>query len=118
MDGEGTLVNKPLVRGWLLWGLGWSFFAPVVGILVSLKFNYPNFLNTEYTVFGRLRPVHINGVIFALYSTLFIGLAYYMVPQITGVRMKWERVGRPLMWLWNLGLAAGFVTLALGYNDG
>jgi cytochrome c oxidase cbb3-type subunit 1 len=115
--GEG-LVNVGVVRGWLLWGFFWSVFAPLVGILVSLKFNFPNFLNTEYSVFGRLRPVHINGVIFAFFSSMAMGLIYYMVPKITGVRMYGERWGRPLAWLWNLALAVGFVTLLAGFNKG
>lgn len=116
-EGEGV-GNFGIVRGWLLWGFFWSVFTPLVGILISLKFNFPNFLNTEYTVFGRLRPVHINGVIFAFFSTIAFGLIYYMVPKITGVRMYREGWGRPLTWLWNLTLAVGFVTLLAGYNKG
>jgi cytochrome c oxidase cbb3-type subunit 1 len=116
-EGEG-LVNGKIIKGWLLWGFFWSVFAPLMGILVSLKFNFPDFLNTEYTVFGRLRPVHINGVIFAFFSTVAFGLFYYMVPKITGVRMYMEGWGRPLMWVWNLSLAAGFVSLMAGFNKG
>lgn len=118
MNQKEILVNNHIVGGWLKWAFFWSVFAPLVGILVSLKFNFPDFLNTEYTVFGRLRPVHINGVIFAFFSTTFFGLAYYMVPKITGIRMFREEWGRVLIWFWNLTLAAGFVTLMLGYNKG
>jgi len=112
------LVNARVVRGWLLWGFFWSIFAPLVGILVSLKFSYPDFLNTEYTVFGRLRPVHTNGVIFGLFSSLGFGLMYYMVPKITGVRMYREEWGYPLLWLWNLAVGAGALSLLAGYSKG
>lgn len=113
-----ALVNVKIVKEWLLWGFFWSIFAPLIGILVSLKFNFPDFLNTEYTVFGRLRPVHINGVIFAFFSSVVFGLIYYMVPNITGVRIYKEEWGRPLVWLWNITLAVGFITLMAGYNKG
>lgn len=118
MPANEGLVNTAVVKGWLMWGFFWSVFAPLVGILVSLKFNFPDFLNTEYTVFGRLRPVHVNGVIFALFSSIAFGLIYYMVPNITGVRMYREEWGRPLLWIWNIALAAGSVSLLAGYNKG
>jgi cytochrome c oxidase cbb3-type subunit 1 len=112
------LVNFGLVKQWLTWGLLWAILAPLVGILVSLKFNFPNFLNNEAMVFGRLRPVHVNGVIFGFFSTVFFGMAYYMVPNITGTRLFRENWGRFLIWFWNLTLAVGFISLAMGYNKG
>lgn len=118
MESSEVLVNKKLVKGWLLWGFFWGIFAPLVGILISLKFNFPNFLNTEYTVFGRLRPVHINGVIFAFYSTVVFGLFYYMVPKITGIRLYKEEWGRILIWVWNLVMISAFISLMAGYNKG
>lgn len=118
MDRQSELVNKDLVGSWLRWGFFWSIFGPLIGILVSLKFNYPNFLNSEYTVFGRLRPVHINGVIFGFFSTVIFGLFYYMVPMITGVRLYREEWGRGLILAWNLALIAGFAGILAGYNSG
>jgi cytochrome c oxidase cbb3-type subunit 1 len=112
------LINTRIIKGWLLWGFFWSIFAPLIGILVSLKFNFPNFLNTEYTVFGRLRPVHINGVIFAFFSSISFGLMYYMVPKITGVKMYREKLGHSLCWIWNITMAVGFAALLAGYNKG
>jgi len=114
-----SLIDKPLIRQWLYWGLFWVMFAPTIGVIVATKFTYPDFLGTSpYLTFGRLRPIHVNGVIFGVFSTLFIGLCYYIVPRLTGVRMYAEKMGRSLVWVWNLSLAAGFVSLALGYNQG
>ena len=41
---ENDLVNNEIVKHWLMWGFFWGIFAPGVGILLSLKFNYPNLL--------------------------------------------------------------------------
>src|SRR5207247_1737213 len=81
MAQEG-LVNRPLVRAWLWWALVWLTVFPIVGVLVSIKFHNPEFLgSTSWLTFGRMRPVHVNGVIFGAFSTTFLGLLYYYVPM-------------------------------------
>lgn len=114
-----ALVDKKLVRHWLCWGLLWLMFTPSVGALISSLFNFPDYLgDSEYLTFGRLRPIHVNGVIFGAFSTLFIGLCYYLVPRLCGVRVYGERFGYLLLWLWNIALIIGFTSLVLGYNQG
>jgi len=113
------LINADLVRKWLASGLGWLLLFPTIGALVSTKFTYPEFLgDTAWLTFGRLRPIHVNGVIWGAFSTIFIGLCYYVVPRLTGVRLWRERWSYGLLLVWNLNLAAATVLLALGHNRG
>jgi cytochrome c oxidase cbb3-type subunit I len=110
-----ALINRGLICGWLSWGLFWLMLAPTVGVLISTKFNYPDFLGGQaWLSFGRLRPVHVNGVIWGAFSTLFIGLCYYVVPRLAGTRIWQERWGYPLLWLWNLNLLVAFVAQTVG----
>jgi len=114
-----SLIDADLVRKWLAWGLGWLLFFPTVGALVSTKFTFPEFLgDTPWLTFGRLRPIHVNGVIWGAFSTLFIGLCFYIVPRLTGVRLWGERWSHALLWVWNLNLAVAVVLLAFGENRG
>jgi cytochrome c oxidase cbb3-type subunit 1 len=89
-------------------------------VVVSTKFNYPGFLDDQaWLSFGRLRPVHVNGVIWGAFSTLFIGLCYYVTPRLAGVRVWNERWGHALSWVWNLNLVAAFLGLTVfGANRG
>ena len=113
------LIDRALIRQWLYWGLFWLMFFPTIGVLMSAMFTFPDYLGTvPYLTFGRIRPIHVNGVIFGAFSTLFIGLCYYIVPRLTGIRMVWERLGYVLVWMWNLAIIAGSLSLALGYNQG
>src|SRR5262247_2016253 len=113
------LINADLVRKWLASGLGWLLLFPTIGALVSTKFTYPEFLgDTAWLTFGRLRPIHVNGVIWGAFSTIFIGLCHYVVPRLTGVRLWGERWSYGLLLVWNLNLAAATVLLALGHNRG
>jgi cytochrome c oxidase cbb3-type subunit I/II len=116
---NGELVNRPLVKAWLWWALVWLTVFPLVGVLVSIKFHNPGFLgSTSWLTFGRLRPVHVNGVIFGAFSSTFLGLLYYYVPRLCGVRMYKEKWGWWLLWLWNAFLFFGSISFMLGYNSG
>lgn len=51
------LINRDLIRRWLLWGFFWLMFAPTVGVLISTKFNYPDFLGeAAWSIIGLSRP--------------------------------------------------------------
>ncbi|HEY0635327.1 MAG TPA: cbb3-type cytochrome c oxidase subunit I [Gammaproteobacteria bacterium] len=114
-----TLIDRKLILLWLYWGLFWLLLAPSIGAFISTLFNYPDYLGTsEYLTFGRLRPMHINGVIFGAFSTLFFGLCYYLLPRLCGVRVWRERWGYALAWIWSLNLVVGLLSLPLGYNQG
>ena len=113
------LIDRKLIRLWLYWGLFWLMFAPSVGMMISTLFTFPDYLGDSlYLTFGRLRPLHVNGVIFGAFSTLFIGLCYYILPRLTGVRVYRQQWGYVLAWLWNIGLIIGMASLILGYNQG
>ena len=112
-------VNYTIVRRWLWWSIVWMTIFPLVGLLVSIKFNFPDFLGgIAWLTFGRLRPVHVNGVIFGAFSTPVIGLLYYVVPRLCGRRMALEALGPWLLWAWNIFLLSGSISLLMGYNLG
>src|SRR6266542_4676248 len=114
-----SLVDWELILKWIYWGLFWLMFTPSIGVTISTLFNYPDYLGTsEYLTFGRLRPMHVNGVIFGAFSTLFIGLCYYIVPRLCGVRVWNEPWSRGLLWVWNVNLALAVILLAAGWNRG
>ena len=106
-----ALVDWPVVRAWLYWGMFWLMFAPTVGAYISGMFNFPDYLGGHLPLtFGRLRPVHVNGVIMGAFSGLFIGECYYLVPRLCGVRVAFNRYGVLVAWVWNLFLAAGLLS--------
>src|SRR6202140_3782487 len=115
----GELYDRELILKYMAAGAFWLVFAPTVGAIVSIKFNFYDFLgHVSWLTWGRLRPVHIMGVVFGGFSTTIFGLTYYIVPKLCGVRMYKESWGIPIFWMWNAALAVGLVSLALGYNSG
>ena len=117
--GTRDVVDREIVLRFLLAAAFWLVFAPTVGVLVAVKFNFPAFLgNVSWLSFGRLRPVHVMGVIFGGFTTAIFGLTYFIVPRLCGVRMYRESWSRAIYWLWNVGLALGLASLPAGQNLG
>jgi cytochrome c oxidase cbb3-type subunit 1 len=114
-----SLVDGRLVRNFIVSSLIWFLAAIFVGLIISLKLLYPDFLgHVSWLSYGRMRLVHTNGVAFGWLSTLFIGVAYYLTPRLTGVPMLSGRLAKLTLWLWNAALVATVVTLLAGYNQG
>jgi cytochrome c oxidase cbb3-type subunit 1 len=84
-----------------------------------LKFTDPGFLgDTAWLTFGRLRPVHVNGVIWGAFSTIFIGLCHWVVPRLCGTRLWRETWSWPLLAVWNVNLALALGLVMAGWNRG
>jgi len=97
----------------------WLLVADAVGLLASLQFINPQWAGSiEYLSFGRLRPIHVNGVLFGWLSMAQVGAAFYMIPRLCGNRLWSEGLGVWTAWLWNLLLVLAVATLLGGYNQG
>lgn len=97
----------------------WLVFATLVGVLLSLKFAYPEFAShTPWLTFGRLRPIHTNDTFYAWASIGLVGLAYYIAARSS----RTELYSGGLAWLglalFNLAAIAGTITLGMGINNG
>ena len=116
---ETELVDSPLVKAWAQWALVWLTFFPLVGVLVSIQFHNPEFLGgMPWFTFGRLRSVHLGGVLFGSFTSAFIALLYYFVPRLCGTPMYKVEWGWWLLWIWNAFLVLGSLTLLMGYMVG
>jgi len=73
--------------------------------------------NIPWIVFGRIRQIHTNVVMFGFVGTGLLGVAHYLVPTLLRTPLYSERLGKLTLWLWNLALAVGVVTLSMGHTQ-
>ncbi len=105
-------------KNFLLSSIFWLTLFTTFGFIVAVKFFAPEFLGqTSFLTFGRVRPMHVNGVTFGFLSTGLIGAAYYIIPRLSGTKLYSEKLGNLTFVLWNLAVASGTVLLALGYTQ-
>jgi cbb3-type cytochrome c oxidase subunit I len=108
------------VRIWLYSSIAWLTIVDLFGLILALQLISPNlFGGIPYLLYSRIRPLHVNGVIFAWLSMMYWGAAFYMLPRLTGqAKMASERLAVWTCWGWNLWFLLGIVTIATGRTQG
>src|SRR5258708_31015159 len=90
----GQLFDRDLILKYMAAASFWLVFAPTVGAVVAIKFNYYDFLgHISWLTWGRLRPVHVMGVVFGGFSTAGIWFTYFIFPRLCGVPLSQEKCG-------------------------
>src|SRR6266545_4200980 len=79
---------------------------------IAAKFCWPELLGTvPYLSYGRLRPLHVNGMLFGWLLAADMGLTFYMVPRLCGVKLWSEKLGIATALLWNIIILGAVVSL-------
>ena len=50
-------------------------------------------------------------------NSALLGVAHYFVPALVRSPLYSEKIGRATLWIWNLALIIGGITLSLGYTQ-
>ncbi len=103
--------NYDIVRYFTLATCFWGVVGMTVGLLIALQMAFP-ILNIEpYLTFGRLRPLHTSGVIFAFGGNALFATSYYVVQRTCRARLWNDQ----LAWFTFWGYQVFIVMAALGY---
>ena len=95
----------------------WFAGATLVGLLAATKLIAPDFLGpTSWLQFGRIRPIHVNLVLFGFVTPGLLSSAFYVVPRLLRTELYSEKLGVLTVLLWNL-VVAGVVTLVMGHTQ-
>ncbi len=111
--------NYGTVKAYFLSSAFWFVIGTSIGFIDATHLVAPDLLgNISWLVFGRTRPMHTNIVIFGFIGTALLGSAFYMLPTLLQASLYSERLGKLSLWILNLSIASGTITLALGYSQG
>jgi cytochrome c oxidase cbb3-type subunit 1/cytochrome c oxidase cbb3-type subunit I/II len=93
--------------------------ATFYGLLGATELMAPDLTeNMGGIVFGRVRPTHINLVLFGFVTPGLLGAACYFVPRLLRTRLYSEKLGVITVAAWNVALVAVVATLAMGMTQG
>jgi len=106
------------VKSFFISSASWMILGTSYGFIGALELVAPDLLgNISWLVFGRIRQVHTNLVMFGFVGSALLGGAHYLVPTLLRTTLYSERMGKACVWLWNLALAAGVITLSMGHTQ-
>jgi cytochrome c oxidase cbb3-type subunit 1 len=111
--------EEPTATLFLLSSVTFFIITALVGVVVATKFVLPEFMgNIPWLEFGRLRPLHTNGVLFGWLLGADMGLCYYVVPRLCGNKLWSEKLGVVTLVLFDLVILGAVYALPAGQNAG
>ena len=97
----------------------WMMVATFYGLLGATELVAPDLTeNMAGIVFGRVRPTHINLVLFGFVTPGLLSAAFYFIPRLLRTRLFSERLGVFTVVAWNIALVGTVASLASGYTQG
>lgn len=117
MQLEKFNYDNKTVRNFGIATVVWGIVGMTVGLLIAMQLFKPSMnLGSQYTTFGRVRPLHTNAVIFAFVgNAIFMGV-YYSLQRLLKARMFSDLLSKIHFWGWQLIIVAAAITLPLGYT--
>ena len=118
MQIEQFSYDNKIVRNFGIATLVWGITGMSVGLLAAIQLFWP-FMNfdVQYTTFGRIRPIHTNGVIFAFVGNAIFMSVYYSLQRLLKTRMFSDLLSRIHFWGWQFIIVASIITLGLGFTS-
>jgi cbb3-type cytochrome c oxidase subunit I len=105
-------------KGFFISSAVWMVAGTLAGLIGAIELVAPDLLgNLPWIVFGRIRQVHTNLVMFAFVGSALLGAAHYIVAALLRTPLYSERLGKFYLWLWNGALVSGVITLSLGHTQ-
>lgn len=116
----GPTVHEDTTAKWfLVSSIAYFFIVGIVALIIAAKFVWPEVLGTVAMLsYGRLRPLHVNGMLFGWLLAADMGLTYYFIPRLCGVKLYSEKLGIATAALWNFIILGAVVSLLAGWNQG
>jgi cytochrome c oxidase cbb3-type subunit I len=97
----------------------WLVIGSLYGLVSSLKMTFPDWLTgTASFTFGRVRPMHLNAVIYGFASMGGIAIALWLMPRLVRTPLRGGKFATAGVVVWNIGMVAGLLALAFGWTDG
>ncbi|TZF85635.1 cytochrome-c oxidase, cbb3-type subunit I (plasmid) [Pedobacter sp. BS3] len=115
MQLEKFNYDNKIVRNFAIATIVWGIVGMTVGLLVAMQLFKPAMnMGSQYSTFGRIRPLHTNAVIFAFVgNAIFMGV-YYSLQRLLKTRMFSDVLSKIHFWGWQLIIVAAAITLPLG----
>jgi cytochrome c oxidase cbb3-type subunit 1 len=121
--GAQEQYNYDVVRKFTVMTLVWGVVGMLAGLIIALELAYPSIMyalfgNHEWLTFGRFRPVHTSGVIFAFGGSALFATSYYVVQRTCQARLFSDGLASFTFWGWQAIIVLAVISYVTGYSQG
>ena len=118
MEMEKFSYDNQIVKMFTIATVVWAAVGMLVGLIIALQLFIPALnLNWQFITYGRIRPLHTNGVIFAFVgNAIFMGV-YYSLQRLCKARMYSDLLSKMHFWGWQLIIVSAAFTLTFRHNN-
>jgi cytochrome c oxidase cbb3-type subunit 1 len=97
----------------------WLLIGTLLAMLVSIKMHSPDLLaNYGFLTWGRLRPVHVNIMIYGWASMAAMGTAIWLMARLCRTVLRHPLLLVAGAGFWNLGIMIGVTAILAGQSTG
>src|SRR6185436_8117727 len=119
MQLEKFSYDNKIVKAFIIVTVVFGLVGMLVGLTAAIQLVYPIFnFDTQYTTFGRIRPLHTNAIIFAFVGNAMFAGVYYSMQRLLKTRLFSDKLSWIHFWGWQLIIVGAAITLPLGLTNG
>ena len=109
-----TTHDDRAAKWWLASGVFWLIVVTTFAMIMATELAAPEtFGGISWLVFSRVRPAHVEGVIYAWLTTMYFGAIFYFAPRLLGTKAMWnETLAIGTVIVYDLAMAFGFGLLS------
>ncbi len=116
---QNLKAGNATAKAFTLTSAFWFAAATSFGMIGAGYLIAPDFMaNIEYIHFGRVRPMHINAVLFGFVTPGFLAAAFYYFPRLLRTELFSQKLGVFTAIFWNITVAAGVIGISIGHTQG
>ncbi|MFO7562992.1 MAG: cbb3-type cytochrome c oxidase subunit I [Enhygromyxa sp.] len=95
--------------------VAWLIIGSTLALITSLKMHLPGLLSdAAWLTFGRMRPAHLNSMIFGWASLSGIGTLLWLQARLSRVQLAWSRTLVGVAVVWNVVVTIGVLAIIFG----
>src|SRR5437773_1287768 len=97
----------------------WLLVGTLLAGFVSFRLHSPDwFSDVSFLTWGRLRPVHMNVMIYGWASMVAMGTAIWLMARLCRTTLRHPLLIVTGIWFWNIGVLIGVIGILMGYSTG
>src|SRR5438477_3072779 len=97
----------------------WLLIGTLLAGFVSFKLHSPDwFSDVSFLTWGRLRPVHMNVMVYGWASMVAIGTPIWLMARLCRTTLRHPLIIVTGIWFWNIGVVICVIGILMGYSTG